>query len=68
MSDTPVKQGDQEAGQGYTNPPDVTPRREGGDDAIAERIISDDAADEKVLDNSQTAPPAKQPLEMDDKE
>jgi hypothetical protein len=38
--------------KGYANPPDLTPRREGGDDAIAERISSDTAADEKVIDNS----------------
>ena len=38
----------------YTNQPDQTPRREGGDDALAERSSPDDArADEKVIVNAQ---------------
>ena len=41
----------------YTNPPDMTPRREGGDDALAETAPDDARADEKVIVNapSQTA-------------
>ena len=66
MFDSSVRQPGGEEEQGYTNPPDVTPRREGGDDAVAERIIANDSADEKVLDNSDTAPPAARPLEMDE--
>ena len=66
MSISPTEQTGQQAEEGYPNPPDLTPRREGGDDAVAERIIGTSAADEKVLDNSKTAPPATQPLEMDD--
>ncbi len=37
----------------FENFPDVTPRREGGDDAIAERHITDSRADEKVIVNEQ---------------
>lgn len=65
MSHSSVQR-EQEGEQGYTNPPDVTPRREGGEDAVAERIIADDSADEKVLDKSDTAPPAARPLKMDE--
>ncbi len=40
-------------GHGYEDPPDQTPRREGGEDAVAE--ISDNIlADEEVIVNSQT--------------
>jgi len=40
-------------GHGYENPPDQTPRREGGEDAVAE--TSDNIlADEEVIVNSQT--------------
>ena len=35
----------------YGNEPDATPRREGGDDALAETSPTDPAADEKVLAN-----------------
>ena len=35
--------------------PDVTPRREGGDDALAEKVESDSAADQKVIDNTSGA-------------
>lgn len=35
--------------------PDVTPRREGGDDAIAERNPSDSRMDEKVIVNEQSS-------------
>jgi hypothetical protein len=36
---------------GYKNPPDLTPRREGGDDALAEIMPNDSRADEKVIAN-----------------
>lgn len=39
--------------QGYENAPDLTPRREGGDDALAETNAEDYRADEKVIVNSQ---------------
>ena len=35
----------------YNNMPDVTPRREGGDDALAETDPEDARADEKVIAN-----------------
>lgn len=35
--------------------PDVTPRREGGDDALAERNPSDSRMDEKVIVNEQSS-------------
>lgn len=35
--------------------PDVTPRREGGDDAIAERSPSDSRMDENVIVNEQSS-------------
>ena len=35
--------------------PDVTPRREGGDDALAERNPSDSRMDEKVIVNEQNS-------------
>ena len=38
---------------GYENPPDLTPRREGGDDALAETDPQDSRADEKVIVNEQ---------------
>ena len=36
----------------YENPPDLTPRREGGDDALAEIMPNDSRADEKVIANN----------------
>jgi len=36
---------------GYKNEADVTPRREGGDDALAETNPQDSRADEKVIFN-----------------
>lgn len=39
--------------EGYENPPDLTPRREGGDDALAEISPTDARADEKVIVNEQ---------------
>lgn len=36
-----------------TTLPDVTPRREGGDDALAETSPNDSRADEKVIVNEQ---------------
>ena len=38
---------------GYENPPDMTPRREGGDDALAETDPLDSRADEKIIVNEQ---------------
>ena len=38
---------------GYRNEPDSTPRREGGDDALAETSPTDSRADEKVIVNEQ---------------
>lgn len=38
---------------GYQNPADETPRREGGDDALAESSPEDTRADEKVIVNEQ---------------
>jgi hypothetical protein len=38
---------------GYDVEPDVTPRREGGDDALAESSPTDDRSDEKVIVNEQ---------------
>ena len=35
--------------------PDTTPRREGGDDALAERNPSDSRMDEKVIVNEQSS-------------
>jgi hypothetical protein len=39
--------------QGYENPADQTPRREGGDDSLAESSPQDTRADEKVIVNEQ---------------
>jgi len=39
--------------EGYENPADHTPRREGGDDALAETDPTDARADEKVIVNEQ---------------
>ncbi len=36
----------------YNNMPDLTPRREGGDDALAETDPGDVRADEKVIYNN----------------
>jgi hypothetical protein len=38
---------------GNTVEPDVTPRREGGDDALAESSPTDSRSDEKVIVNEQ---------------
>lgn len=38
---------------GNTEFPDMTPRREGGDDALAETSPTDSRADEKVIVNEQ---------------
>ncbi len=38
-------------GGDYKNPPDATPRREGGDDALAETSPLDSLSDEKVIFN-----------------
>jgi len=57
MKDTtkdPNKKGANINSATYTNMPDQTPRREGGDDALAERSSPDDArADEKIIVNEQ---------------
>mgnify|MGYP003575021941 CR=1 FL=1 len=42
-----------QAGPSYENPADQTPRREGGDDALAETDPTDSRADEKVIVNEQ---------------
>ncbi|RYY85957.1 MAG: hypothetical protein EOO15_15675 [Chitinophagaceae bacterium] len=39
---------------GYSNPPDLTPRREGGDDSLAEARPDDPRDDEKVLTRSES--------------
>ena len=39
---------------GYNNPADLTPRREGGDDSLAEANPSDPRNDEKVLSRSES--------------
>jgi len=45
---------DAQRGQpGYKNEPDTTPRREGGDDALAESSPADPRLDEKVIVNEQ---------------
>ena len=41
------------SGSGYENFPDVPPRREGGDDALAESSPLDERSDEKVIVNEQ---------------
>lgn len=38
----------------YETRPDTTPRREGGDDALAEKNPSDSRLDEKVIVNEQS--------------
>ena len=38
---------------GKDTQPDMTPRREGGDDALAESSPTDDRSDEKVIVNEQ---------------
>ena len=43
----------QEDGATYENLPDQTPRREGGDDSLAETAPTDSRADEKVIVNEQ---------------
>ena len=53
-TNNPNKKGPNTRQSTYTNMPDQTPRREGGDDALAERSAPDDArADEKVIVNEQ---------------
>jgi len=42
--------------EGYeSTQPDVTPRREGGDDALAESSPTDNRSDEKVIVNEQAS-------------
>jgi hypothetical protein len=43
----------EEKKQGYQEPPDTTPRREGGEDALAETSPHDSRADEKIIVNEQ---------------
>lgn len=43
----------QEKSDPYQTLPDQTPRREGGDDALAKRTQTDSRADEKVIVNDQ---------------
>lgn len=45
----------EEKRQPYDVQPDVTPRREGGDDALAESSPTDNRSDEKVIVNEQRA-------------
>ena len=47
----PANPGELSDEDGYKNPPDLTPRREGGADASAEIMPNDNRADEKVLSN-----------------
>lgn len=49
----PKEKGKKGSESGYENPPDVTPRREGGDDALAETDPQDSRADEKIIVNEQ---------------
>lgn len=42
-------------GSAVPTTPDVTPRREGGDDALAEANPSDNRMDEKVIVNEQSS-------------
>jgi hypothetical protein len=39
----------------FSSQPDMTPRREGGDDALAESSPTDSRSDEKVIVNEQRA-------------
>jgi hypothetical protein len=39
----------------YASQPDLTPRREGGDDSLAESSPTDNRSDEKVIVNEQRA-------------
>ena len=48
-----VNQDNQRGGATYESQPDLTPRREGGDDALAETDPADSRADEKVIVNAQ---------------
>jgi len=50
--ESPLKNGQENEPDGYKNPPDLTPRREGGDDALAEIMPNDNRADEKVIANT----------------
>lgn len=55
MNNNP-QQGPKEKRQGEPGKdvqPDMTPRREGGDDALAESSPTDDRSDEKVIVNEQ---------------
>lgn len=47
----PKEKRQNESEAGYENPPDVTPRREGGDDALAETNPLDSRADERIIVN-----------------
>ena len=47
----PENLGEAKDEDGYRNPPDLTPRREGGADASAEIMPNDNRADEKVISN-----------------
>lgn len=56
MSTTPngPKKGPDNTASTYETKPDETPRREGGDDALAETNPSDSRLDEKVIVNTQS--------------
>ena len=53
-NNTPRSSPDTKPGQpSYESQPDMTPRREGGDDTIAESLPTDSRLDEKVIVNEQ---------------
>jgi hypothetical protein len=55
VENDPLKNGprDKKSQEGYENPADTTPRREGGEDALGETSPQDSRADEKVIVNEQ---------------
>ena len=53
MNNTDPRNKEDNTSSTFETRPDVTPRREGGDDAIAERNPADSRMDEKVIVNEQ---------------
>ena len=54
--DTPPKARERKPGEPtYASQPDVTPRREGGEDTLSESSPTDNRSDEKVIVNEQRA-------------
>ena len=53
FSDPGNKKKQESGGDTFSVQPDQTPRREGGDDALAETSPTDSRADEKVIVNEQ---------------